>query len=130
MTEATTDSVGTSRHRPAWVAAIIVAVAVGFLYLAFRKVNWRELRDAILQARLWILALFVVITSANCLLRSLRWRVLLTAEKSIPPATVFWANMVGYLGNNYLPARAGNWSVRSPSAREAGLALASRWLPR
>jgi uncharacterized protein (TIRG00374 family) len=40
-------------------------------------------------------------------LRSLRWRVLLSAEKKVAPLTVFWATMAGYLGNNFLPARAG-----------------------
>jgi len=40
-------------------------------------------------------------------MRALRWRVLLTAEKEIPALNVFWANMAGYLGNNILPARAG-----------------------
>jgi len=33
--------------------------------------------------------------------------VLLSAEKQIPATKVFWAIMVGYLGNNILPARAG-----------------------
>jgi hypothetical protein len=40
-------------------------------------------------------------------LRGLRWRVLLNAEARLDIATVFWANMAGYLGNNFLPARAG-----------------------
>jgi len=39
--------------------------------------------------------------------RALRWHILLTVEKSIPAINVFWANMAGYLGNNILPARAG-----------------------
>jgi uncharacterized protein (TIRG00374 family) len=39
--------------------------------------------------------------------RGLRWRVLLSAEKTLPLPTVFWATMTGYLGNAYLPARAG-----------------------
>ena len=40
-------------------------------------------------------------------MRALRWRVLLITEKVIPAKNVFWANMAGYLGNNILPARAG-----------------------
>jgi uncharacterized protein (TIRG00374 family) len=32
---------------------------------------------------------------------------LLITEKEIPAGNVFWANMAGYLGNNILPARAG-----------------------
>jgi len=41
--------------------------------------------------------------------RALRWRLLLTAEKQISLPNVFWANMAGYLGNNILPARAGEF---------------------
>lgn len=33
--------------------------------------------------------------------------MLLSAEKKVAPLTVFWATMAGYLGNNFLPARAG-----------------------
>ena len=39
----------------------------------------------------------------------MRWRILLTAETQIPLPKVFWANMAGYLGNNILPARAGEF---------------------
>jgi len=46
-------------------------------------------------------------SSLSSLMRALRWRVLLNTEKKIPPLNVFWANMAGYLGNNILPARAG-----------------------
>src|ERR1035441_5634394 len=40
-------------------------------------------------------------------LRSLRWRILLNAEERLSVGTVFSANMAGYLGNSFLPARAG-----------------------
>ena len=40
-------------------------------------------------------------------LRALRWRILLNAEANLGVWTVFRATMAGYLGNNFLPARAG-----------------------
>jgi uncharacterized membrane protein YbhN (UPF0104 family) len=36
-----------------------------------------------------------------------RWSILLNAEAKLDLRTVFCANMAGYLGNNFLPARAG-----------------------
>lgn len=45
--------------------------------------------------------------AASYFVRALRWRVLLSAEKLVRPMTAFWAVSVGYLGNNLLPARAG-----------------------
>jgi uncharacterized protein (TIRG00374 family) len=40
-------------------------------------------------------------------MRSVRWRLLLNAEAHFSVGTVFWATTAGYLGNNLLPARAG-----------------------
>jgi len=54
-------------------------------------------------------------------LRSLRWRVLLSAEKKVAPLTVFWATMAGYLGNNFLPARAGELIRSAALGHKAGL---------
>jgi uncharacterized protein (TIRG00374 family) len=52
-------------------------------------------------------------------LRALRWRILLNAEGQFRVGTVFSANMAGYLGNNFLPARAGElvrtWIISSRS---------------
>ncbi len=47
------------------------------------------------------------ITTSSYFLRAVRWRILLNAEAWFSVGTVFWANMAGYLGNNFLPARAG-----------------------
>lgn len=47
------------------------------------------------------------IVSFSTFVRSLRWRILLNAEAALDVMTVFWATAAGYLGNNFLPARAG-----------------------
>jgi uncharacterized protein (TIRG00374 family) len=62
---------------------------------------------AIATARWQYIAANAAISSVTYFLRSLRWRLLLNAEGSFSVGTVFWANMAGYLGNNFLPARAG-----------------------
>lgn len=90
-----------------WLLALTLLLAAGLLFLAFRGVNWRDLVGTVQQARLEYLALAVGMGSASYLVRGLRWRILICAEKFVAPATVFWAMMVGYLGNSFLPARAG-----------------------
>ncbi len=45
--------------------------------------------------------------SLSNFIRAVRWRLLIQAEKPVRLRDVFWANMAGYLGNNILPARAG-----------------------
>lgn len=45
-------------------------------------------------------------SAARCR-RSLRWRTLVSARKKVSAPTMFWVTAIGYLGNTFLPARAG-----------------------
>jgi glycosyltransferase 2 family protein len=72
-----------------------------------RGVDWGRVWRTIAGARWWYLAAAVAITTCSYFWRSVRWRILLNASASFSVADVFWANMAGYLGNNFLPARAG-----------------------
>jgi len=90
-----------------WSWVLPSALAVLLLYFAVRGVEWGRVWDLIARASwIWLLAV-IGSTSFSSLLRSLRWRVLLNARAYFDIPTVFWANMAGYLGNNFLPARAG-----------------------
>ncbi len=48
-----------------------------------------------------------MLVSLGLFLRGLRWRVLLRSRAPVNIASAFWATAAGYLGNNFLPARAG-----------------------
>jgi glycosyltransferase 2 family protein len=61
------------------------------------------------------------ISHVSMFLRSLRWRVLLSAEKKVAPLSVFWATMAGYLGDNFLPARAGELIRSAALGHKTGL---------
>ncbi len=43
------------------------------------------------------------------------------SEARVPVLSVFWANMVGYLGNAYLPARAGELMRSALLGQKMGL---------
>jgi uncharacterized protein (TIRG00374 family) len=88
-----------------WTLAI--AVSAGLLYLAMRGVEWRDVWRTIIHADPVYLIGGICITTLSFFFRSLRWRILLNAEGQFRVSTVFWANMAGYLGNTFLPARAG-----------------------
>jgi len=77
------------------------------LYLAVRGVEWSRVWRTIASARPPYLAAAVGFTVFSFVLRALRWRILLNAEARFSVGTVFWANSAGYLGNSFLPARAG-----------------------
>ena len=94
-----------ARKLASW--ALSLAVSGVLLYFALRGVEWRAVWRTIAGARWAYLAIVCGMTSGSFLLRALRWRILLNAEARFSLPTVFWANMAGYLGNNFLPARAG-----------------------
>lgn len=77
------------------------------LYYSLRGVEWRRVWQIIRAARWEYLAAGGVLSIINYLVRSIRWRVLLNARGKFRVGTVFWATMAGYLGNSFLPARAG-----------------------
>ncbi len=92
-------------HAIYWGFAL--ALAAVLLYFALRGIAWGRVWIILRGARLEVVALVLALTSINLLLRSLRWRVVLAAERRVPVPQAFWATAAGYLGNNVLPARAG-----------------------
>jgi uncharacterized membrane protein YbhN (UPF0104 family) len=88
-----------------WILALPLA---GFLlYWSLRGVDWKTVWSTILRARWNYLLAAGILTCNSFFMRSLRWRILLNAEESLPVGAVFCATMAGYLGNAFLPARAG-----------------------
>lgn len=86
---------------------ISVILAALFLYLALRNLDWQIFFVTLKNAQYAYLPIVLLWSSTSFLIRALRLRILLTSEKPLPISNVFWANMAGYLGNNILPARAG-----------------------
>ncbi len=93
-----------------WLLATVLAGVL--LYFSVRGVDWRQVLGIIGGARWGLIGAALATISFSLLVRSLRWRILLNAEARFPVGLVFWANMAGYLGNNFLPARAGEF-IRS-----------------
>ena len=93
------------RNVYSWAISILLAAVL--LYFALRGVDWRAVWKTVAGARWGYIAVSAAIVSCSFFLRAVRWRILLNAEGRLGVATVFWANMAGYLGNNFLPARAG-----------------------
>ena len=92
-----------------WRWTFALAVAGFLLYKALHGVDWTQVWHTVLEARWGYLAAAMLISTGSFIVRALRWRILLNAGTDTPLrlATVFRANMAGYLGNNVLPARAG-----------------------
>lgn len=98
---------GNSRKLSWWSWAIAIPLAAALLYWSLRGVQWRGVWQTLAGARPEYLLAAAAITTLSSFLRAVRWRVLLHAEERLGLGLVFRALMVGYLGNSFLPARAG-----------------------
>lgn len=95
------------KSRITLVVAIVLAAVL--LYYSLRGIDMAELGATLRGAKLGPLGIALMVSSFALWLRSYRWRVLLNSGANIPMSTVFWANALGYLGNNVLPARMGEF---------------------
>lgn len=102
-----------------WLVVIPVLIAALLLYVATRGVRWDEVGRTLESCRPGYFLLGCLILSFSTALRARRWHILLTVQKPVPYASTFWASVAGALGNNYLPARAGE-VVRSVCISSAG----------
>jgi uncharacterized protein (TIRG00374 family) len=95
--------------RTVWRWAFAIGLAAVLLYKALNGVEWSRVWRTVVAARWQYLAGGALISVVSYFLRALRWRILLNAgvTQPLPVRMVFRANMAGYLGNNILPARAG-----------------------
>ena len=99
---------------------IPVALAILFLLLAFHNVRWAALHAAIAHHRTDRLIEAGAVLSVALSLRAIRWHILLSTGTHIPVVATFWATAVGYLGNSFLPARAGEVIRAVLLARKTG----------
>ncbi len=84
-----------------------VGISALFLWLAFRKVDFGGVTSALSQANwIWILGRLLLYLIPTWL-RALRWKLLLKPLKDLPLPTVAEVMVIGYMGNNIYPARAG-----------------------
>ncbi len=97
-----------ARKKPSrWYLLLAFALAAALLFLAVRNVNFEESLRTLKNLRWQSFAVLFFLGTLAILTRAVRWGILLSAQKRIPIPTMFWATAVGYLGNIYLPARAG-----------------------
>jgi len=90
-----------------WSWILAVPLAAILLYYSLRGVDWSGVWHTIALARWGFVAAASAFTCLSFFLRAVRWRILLNAEARLSLGQVFCANMSGYLGNAFLPARAG-----------------------
>src|SRR3954447_22270994 len=95
-----------SRRRSVyWLSSLGLAAVL--LYVSLRGIEWARVGQMLRTAYLPYIGLMVILNSAALFIRSIRWRVLLSAQGRVSVGNAFFATAAGYLANNVLPARAG-----------------------
>lgn len=86
-----------------------IAVSLFFMLLLFKKIDFRSLITAFKSADYRYVFMAICFTLFSYFLRAVRWRYLLILEKSIPLSSLYSATIIGYMANNLLPARLGEF---------------------
>ncbi|MEQ1885355.1 MAG: lysylphosphatidylglycerol synthase transmembrane domain-containing protein [Bryobacteraceae bacterium] len=106
------------------VAIVALGLAAVLLYYSLQGISWSEVWTLISGVKKEYLGLVCLLNTAALFLRSYRWRVLLSSAGRVSVGTAFWATSIGYFGNNFLPARAGELARTMMISTRAGLANA------
>jgi uncharacterized protein (TIRG00374 family) len=84
-------------------------VSLIFLYLAFRKVDYAELWQALKGANYWFIIPNVVLGIFTMWMRAVRWKYMVHPIKKVGLGRLFSSVMIGFMANNVLPARLGEF---------------------
>jgi len=107
-----------SRWGRAWVLGL--AVTAAFLAWAVRGTHWSEVLAGLRAVDPILLLVTVVLATLTFPLRLIRWRVILRDkdEAPLPPGPLWHAVAIGFMANNILPARAGEFARAYVASRQ------------
>lgn len=89
-----------------WMSIIISAF---FLLLAFYKVDFHKVREALETANYTYLPMGVILSMLTNIFRSYRWKYVLNPIQKVGILRLFSGVAIGYMANNLLPARLGEF---------------------
>lgn len=90
-----------------WKFWIGLAVSIVFLTIALRGLDLQLFWQVVVDANYWWLLPGVAVYFVGVWLRTWRWRAMLLPVRTIAVSRLFATVVIGYMGNNVYPARAG-----------------------
>jgi uncharacterized protein (TIRG00374 family) len=100
--------VGRSLRRLGIIAAF--AVSLLFAFLAFHDVDWSETMRALVGANGTIVFLGAIVGLGGFVVRAFGWKFLLVPVEHLSGRRLFTPVAIGYMANNLLPARVGEFA--------------------
>jgi uncharacterized protein (TIRG00374 family) len=96
-------------RRHGFKLALGIAIGAVFFYLAVRRIDIGQMRQALAAADYgWVLIAGVLMLFSHYL-RALRWRYFLAPICTVGTLTLFSAVMIGYAANTFMPAHLGEF---------------------
>jgi uncharacterized protein (TIRG00374 family) len=86
-----------------------IAISVLCLYFVFRNIDFVKVLEALKTVNYVYLAIAVLVNLATIWIRAERWKYLLAPIKALHFRDLVPATMIGFMANNTLPARAGEF---------------------
>jgi uncharacterized protein (TIRG00374 family) len=108
-----------------WQFWVGVLISVVFVWLALRGLRIDEFWQAVKQANYTWLIPGITVYFVGVLVRSWRWQYLLDPIRKIPMRVMFPTTVIGYMGNNIYPARAGEVLRAVILKRKEGVAISA-----
>ncbi len=105
-----------------WLGFGISAI---FLVWALQGLNWGDFWQTLRGANYWWIIPGVLVYFVAVLIRTWRWHYMLSPIKRIPTLRLFPTVVIGYMGNNIYPARAGEVLRSYVLRRNEGVAMSS-----
>jgi uncharacterized protein (TIRG00374 family) len=101
--------------------AISLLISGASLAVVLHKVKWADLFASLANLNLGFLAAAIAIFLTTFTVRTLRWQVLLNPAKPIAYTRLFGVIFIGYMANNVLPARLGEFVRAYVLSRKEGV---------
>lgn len=89
--------------------ALSLLISVICLYFAFRGIDWAKTWTAMKSANYVYVMATVLVSLGSVWLRAYRWKFMLDPVKKVSVPGLFAATMIGFMANNILPARLGEF---------------------
>jgi len=110
----------TSNHKKL-ILLIGVATSVLMMWWALRDTNVDQIMDALKKANYWLSIPLLLCYTAFFVLKAVRWRLIIKPMKVTDTKTLVAPMMLGFFGNNILPAHLGDFIRMYLGARALGL---------
>lgn len=110
------------KHLRIWVGII---VSVACLYIAFQGLHFGDFWQVVQSVNYWWIIPAVAVYTIAVVIRTWRWKSMLRPIADIPLQRLWPVVVIGYMGNNVYPARAGEVLRSYVLRRREGIAMSA-----